>query len=362
MQTALFVPRIAALGHEVVISAPFSFGGSPLEWEGFPVLPAVRDQFGNDVLLANYQYHDCDLLITLCDPFGLQACAKDLAQLNTAIWFPVDCDPLGIGDWVTLRDSQATPVAMSRFGERVLRDRKTEPLYVPHGVDTRMFCPGDPSVYREGAGIAPDAFVIGVCAMNRDPLRKGIAEQMMAFAQFRARHPGAVMAMHTAPVASPGLNLMSLAAQLGITEAVRFPDSYALAAGLVTRQQLATWYQGLDVLSNCAYGEGFGLPVLEAQACGVPVIVTDCTALTELCGTGWLVSGTPFWAADHDAFRVRPDVADIAAAYEAAWQAREDGVMPREEAREFAARFDADQVALQSWKPVLETLGERAGT
>lgn len=362
VQTALFVPKIAALGHEVIISAPYSFGGSPITWEGHLVLPAVRDQAGNDVLAANYRYHSCDLLITLCDPFGLLACAKDLAQLNVAHWFPVDCNPLSEGDVTVLRDGQGLPIAMSRFGQRVLHAEGASPLYVPHGVDTRMFCPGDPMPYREGAGVSRDTFVIGICAMNRDKLRKGFSEQMMAFARFHARHPDSVLSLHTAMLATPGLNLAGMAARLGVTDAVRFPDEYAFAAGLIGREQLATWYRGLDVLSSCSYGEGFGLPVLEAQASGVPVVVTDCSALTELCGSGWLVSGTKFWAPDHGAFWVRPDVADVDAAYEMAWEARETGLMPklREQAREFAAPFDADEVTRLHWKPVLEVAGERS--
>ena len=35
--------------------------------------------------------------------------------------------------------------------------------------------------------------------------------------------------------------------------------------------------------------EGFGLPILEAQACGSPVIGSDCTAITETIGRGGVV-------------------------------------------------------------------------
>ena len=362
MQTALSVPRIAVLGHEIVISSPYSFGGSPLEWEGFPVLPAVRDQCGNDVLVANYKFHKADLLITLCDPFGLMGCARDLAGLNVAHWFPVDCDPLGEADVTVLRDGQAIPVAMSRFGERVLRAEGTEPLYVPHSVDCAQFTRGDPMACREGAEIAPDTFVIGICAMNRDKIRKGLPEQVLAFSRFHARHPDSVLAMHTAAVGSPGLNLAGMACRLGITDAVRFPDDYSYAAGLISREQLATWYRGLDILSNCSYGEGFGLALIEAQASGVPVVATDCSAMSELCGAGWLVSGTPYWAPDSGAWWKRPDVADIDSAYEDAWQAREDGVMPKAQARAFAMRYDADRVLAEWWLPALKEIEARIGS
>jgi glycosyltransferase involved in cell wall biosynthesis len=360
-QTVTNIPRIAALGHEITISAPYSFGGQPLDWSGFLLEGAVRDQAGNDILAARYRYHGADLLLTLCDPFGLIGCARDLATVHTAFWFPVDCDPLGEADVTVLRDSQAIPIAMSRFGERVLRAEGADPLYVPHSIETGRFSPGTSAPYRDTAGIEPDVFVVGINAMNRDKIRKGLTEQMMAFAKFHRNHPGTVLAMNTAAVGQPGLNLAGMGARLGITDALRFPDDYSYAAGLISTDQMIAWYRGLDILSNCSYGEGFGLPVLEAQACGIPVAVTDCSALTELCGAGWLVSGTDFWAPDSGAMWKRPDVDDIASAYEAAYEAWQLGTLPKVQAREFAMQFDADRVATLYWKPALQELEAAIG-
>src|SRR6185437_5653523 len=129
-------------------------------------------------------------------------------------------------------------------------------------------------------------FVIGILAMNRDLKRKGFFEQMRAFASFHARHPDSVLTLHTAETAHPGLNLAGMAARLGISDAVRFPDTYSYQMALITREQQVSWYRGLDVLSNCSYGEGFGLAALEAQACGIPVILTNGSTGPELCGSG----------------------------------------------------------------------------
>ena len=289
--------------------APFSFGGAPLDWDGIPVLGAVKDQAGNDVLRATCQYTQSDLLITLCDPFALLPSRSDLATMAVAHWFPVDTSPMGEADVTVLREGGGIPVAMSRFGERVIRGEGGDPLYVPHGVDTRLFCPGDGTAYRESAEIGPETFVAGVLGMNRDPVRKGFFEQMLAFAKFHARHPDSVLTMHTANVASPGLNLAGMAARLGVTDAVRFPDTYSYQMALITREQQ--------------------------------------------------VSGSPFWSQGHGAMWTRPDVTDIEAAYEAAWQARENGTMPNAAAREFALTYDADLVAAQYWKPVLAELEQR---
>ena len=354
----MFVPRIASLGHEITIASPYTFGGAPLEWEGFTVLPCARDSAGNDTIVSNHEYHSADLTITLADPFGLLKAAETLSQINIAHWFPVDCSPLGRGDVTVLREGGGIPIAMSNFGMNALADEGTDPLYVPHGVDTQVFSPGDPRPFRGTLdGVDDDTFVIGLCAMNRDVNRKGFQEQLAAFAGFHRRHPDSFLAIHSSP--GGGLNLNAMAARLGITAAVGFPDSYMYDMGMIGAEQMASWYRGLDVLSLCSYGEGFGLPLMEAQACGIPVITTDASATSELCGAGWLVSGTPFWTDGHQSWWVRPDIDDIGNAYEMAWQARENGSLPKQQARDFALQFDADRVLDLFWKPALELLAER---
>ncbi len=358
-ETALFVPRIASRGHEIVISSPYTFSGCPLEWNGFQVLPCVRDTAGNDTIIANHEFTGADWTITLCDPFGLMKAAPELRQIRLAMWAPIDTDPAGEGDVTTLRESGATAIAMSRFGQRVLRNEGLSPSYVPHGVDTSVYCPGDPAPYRDTVpGIGPDTFVIGLVAMNRDPQRKGFHEQLLAFSRFHARHPDSFLALHTSPVNNPGINLPGMAARLGISGAIAWPDSYSYDMGMITEEHMAAWYRGLDILSLCSYAEGFGLPLAEAQACGIPVVTTDGSAMSELCGAGWVVSGTPFWANGHGAWWRRPDAEDVEQAYEAAWQAREDGKMPKQQARDFAMLFDADQVFERYWVPVLRELEE----
>ena len=79
----------------------------------------------------------------------------------------------------------------------------------------------------------------------------------------------------------------------------------------------------------------------------------------ELCGAGWLAEGSPFWSSGHGAWWTRPDVDDIAEAYEAAWQAKQDGTLPKAQARDFAMLFDAGRVMKLFWEPVLKSIEER---
>ena len=356
---ALFIPRIASAGHDIAaIASPFSFGGSPITWRDIPILGTARDIAGNDIILRNHEYFGADLTVTLCDPFALVRAAKELSQINLASWTPVDCRPAGYGDITFLRESGAVPIAMSIFGRDALEDEGCEPLLVPHAFDPDIYRPG-PRDYRATLpGVTDDTFVIGLVAMNRDPNRKGFFEQFAAFSRFHARHPDSFLAVHSSAGGGKGLNLHGMACQLGISTAVGFPDGYSYDLGLITEEQMAAWYNGIDVLSLCSYGEGFGLPLIEAQACGTPVITTDASAMTELCGAGYLVSGTPFWSDGHTSMWTRPDISDIDMAYEAAFNAWLDNTLPRKPAVDFAAQFAVDRVFGEHWVPALAALEE----
>ncbi len=67
----------------------------------------------------------------------------------------------------------------------------------------------------------------------------------------------------------------------GISERVRF-------IGYVPGEDLPYWYSAAAILVMPSFYEGFGLPVLEAMACGTPTIVANTPALTEVAGSAAL--------------------------------------------------------------------------
>jgi FkbM family methyltransferase len=114
-------------------------------------------------------------------------------------------------------------------------------------------------------------------------------------------------------------------------------------------------HRAIDVLSNCSYGEGFGIPIVEAQACGTPVIVTDATAMPELCGSGWRVGYEKHWHDSQGAWAAVPRIGDIADAYEEAYDRARDEDM-RAKAWQFAQDYSADTVVDTYWVPALARL------
>lgn len=360
-QTRLFTPRIRDAGHEVSISAYWGLNGTTMAWEGMTVFPG-DEAYGNRLLPALVDQNEPDVVITLMDVWVLTA--KRIAELPLACWTPVDHEPAPPRVKAFFERTGATPIAMSKFGERMLVDDGLEPLYVPHAVDTRVYRPTHKRAEtRARMGISEDAFVVGMVAANNGnmPSRKAFPQVLQAFARLRAEHEDAYLYLHTDATGAgekKGVNLGWLAESLSIPDdAVRFTKPLHLELGMPDAE-VADLYSAFDVLANPSYGEGFGVPIIEAQACGTRVIVTDCTAMTELCGPGsWLVEGEPWFDNGHGSFYKCPSIDSICDAMRAAYDQRTPE--PDVEARRFALDYDVEVVMRDYWRPVLATLGGR---
>jgi glycosyltransferase involved in cell wall biosynthesis len=75
--------------------------------------------------------------------------------------------------------------------------------------------------------------------------------------------------------------LKALALELGIAHSVRF-------LGRVERPQLRDLYNAADVMLVPSLAESFGMPLLEALRCGVPVVCSDLPAFREVAGEAGL--------------------------------------------------------------------------
>jgi phosphatidyl-myo-inositol dimannoside synthase len=139
---------------------------------------------------------------------------------------------------------------------------------IPLGVDTDTFQPGDRVAARAKLGLST-RFVIATVA--RVLSFKGHDTVISAI----ARLPPALRSDFTYYIAGRGSHvgaLSKLAADLGVTQQIRF-------AGLVPEHDLADVYRAADLFClmtrlDTRAVEGFGLALLEAQSCGVPVLGT----------------------------------------------------------------------------------------
>jgi len=370
MQTAQTISRFKRDGHNVAVFSNYGLEGITQDWDSgygdVPIYPRGADLYSNDVVPAHM--HDFTqrnpeldhILFTLYDVWVYKGEPWD--RWNVASWIPIDHMPTppAVSAWA--RRDNVTPIAMSQYGQRMLENVGIPALYVPHAVE-KVFIPTE-SVNgitgRDYMKCGDDVFVVGMNAANKGvmPNRKAFGENLLAFSLFAKNKKDVKLYMHTDFFGSlGGIKMAELITALGIPkEQITFVDPYLYRMG-IDQQSLASIYTAMDVLLATSYGEGFGVPTIEAQACGTPVIVSDFAASTELLGDGWLVDGQPLWDAPQSSFFQVPSVAGIVAALEEAY-ARGRG--RSQKAIDFVSAYDADTVYNEHWKPALQVLRKKS--
>jgi glycosyltransferase involved in cell wall biosynthesis len=102
-----------------------------------------------------------------------------------------------------------------------------------------------------------------------------------AFAIIAKQIPEAVLFMHCdAEDAAAIFDLRALAFRLGVLNRLRFTGVQWHKA--LDYDEMNSIYNAMDVFFLSTSGEGFGIPIVEAMSCGVPVIATDYTTTEEL--------------------------------------------------------------------------------
>lgn len=382
-QTRLLIPRLLADGHEVIVSAITGLHGGEIEWAGrdagdadqpVRVLPAGQYAFGVDTLPAYIADEKPDLVLTIMDCRMLGSIAGVLQGAPLACWVPSDTTPLSAPERAFLEASRAVPIAMTRYGAQLLHDAGWHDVaYIPHAVDTVAYSnvhddPAQPGLEeRRRLGIPEDAFVVGMVAANTDAVRKAFPEQFEAFRRFRASNAKAHLCVHTVANSASGWNLEELALEMGIVGDVSFSQPLPQLTGRIDDAHMATLYRAFDVLSLCSYGEGFGVPLIEALSCGTPVVTTDAGAMREILtgggghAAGFLVSSQPFWNPVHKAWWARPDIDAITSGYRyyAGVKGKPTWWSAQQRARARGAAYDVDVVYSEAWRPFLAEWAER---
>jgi glycosyltransferase involved in cell wall biosynthesis len=252
--------------------------------------------------------------------------------------------------------TNVTPITMSPHGQRQLEAAGIDSTYIPHSVDTKIFKPTDNykgMKIREYLEVPEDAFLVSMVQANKangQIHRKAIAEQLLAFSMLRKENKNAYLYLHMEPnKVFGGFDIAKLLRAVGLDQScVLIADSDTLRVGY-PQEFLAGVYTASDVLLGCSYGEGFGVPVIEAQACGTRVITSGFAATQDLAGSdSWLVGGQPFWDEAQQSFFSIPFVQSI---YEALKEAQDAPRGVSESSIEFAKQFDVETVWNNYWLP-----------
>ena len=218
-------------------------------------------------------------------------------------------------------------VAMSAHGQQQIPDSRL----IYHGVDTDKFWPVSsdrPIIAPDGSrittkrqckkvlGFADNEFVIGRVDSNSG--RKDYAALWHALLPVMRRHSEvrAYWLTALAGYTQGGIDMRALwSRETELADRFLVPEGYGRKRGVLEgwgETEMNVVYNAFDLFVSTSRGEGFGLTLAEALACGVPVIAQNVSAIPEVVGPGGTLlepqrritvpHGQDQWLADIDAF------------------------------------------------------------
>lgn len=259
------------------------------------------DQYFRNSMSRILKENKIDRFIILLDTFMLHGNDAwflniDTAPAKTFFWFPSDGGgglPKGCERILQKID---IPVAMSKFGQKQVKDyHNINTLHIPHGVNTKEFFPlsqEEKTKLKIDNGLK-DKFVIGVVARNQP--RKNLDRTIKAMKLISEQIPNAVLYLHLDPNDPAGpFHLPSLVQKYNLENRVVYSGMNAFQG--FPQEKMNIVYNLMDCFLLTTSGEGFGVPLIEAMACGIPVVSTDYTTTQEIvkdnnAGLGITLSG-----------------------------------------------------------------------
>ena len=205
--------------------------------------------------------------------------------------FPLEAGPLCL-PWAMQLMRMDGRLVMSKFGQKELDIAGVDAEFIPIGIDDpdlwRPPLPDERAQIRQGLGIQDDTFVVLTVADNQE--RKNLSRAMEIIAEYGVEvqeRDGAglvtkkedkrpVLYQLVTRVNSPvGWKLDDLAMRLGIM------DKFASYNRGVPPKMLWSLFAAADCFLLTSKAEGLAIPAMEAMACKLPVIATNCTAMAE---------------------------------------------------------------------------------
>lgn len=304
-----------------IMEASLQYDGLlPAAYDGEPLPYHVASLQGKpnwlECVMALTGAYQPNLIFVIQDaPFSQQVrnLPLDWSQIAFVMLSPVDGAPI-YPAWVETAKTADGLLTISEFGVNAWREAGVQAGLVRPGINPNKFYKipdHGKAAIRKALGIADDAFVLGSMCMNQG--RKSISLMVKAFFEFAKDKPTARYLLDMDEASLAGWDIPALCTQYGWDKSKLIFRSDAIKAGVT---ELRDRYNILSAHMVIAHREGFGLPLAEAQACGVVSVALDYCSGTEVCGNGNGILIKPLdlhvpgtWGGAEDWF---PDMSDLA--------------------------------------------------
>ena len=257
-----------------------------------------RQPYFADKISSHLKETKSDAFFILLDTFMMMQAGFlniDTSPAQTFFWFPSDGGAGLPVNCSQILNKVEVPVAMAKYGQTQVKDyHNINALHIPHGVDSKMFYrlpDNQRNELRAKWGLS-DKFVIGVVARNQP--RKFLDRTIKAMSLIDI--PNAILLLHL-DAADPAQvwDIRNLIKRYNLENKVKFTGMSALKG--FPYEEMNDVYNLMDCFFLSTSGEGFGIPIIEAMSCQVPVVATDYTSTPELvinnkAGLGVKLAGT----------------------------------------------------------------------
>jgi glycosyltransferase involved in cell wall biosynthesis len=350
------LPKMVEAGYPTAISGFYGLEGGIIDVNGIRCFPKIGDKWGSDAMVEHAKAFQSDVVFTLQDIWVVDPNMLRLIPRWIPI-VPIDHEPVPEAIFQRLKLAYRV-VTYSPFGTRELHRKGMHSTYIPHTVDTKLFKPMDKKEIRKKIGIPDDIFLFGMVSANKDnPPRKEFQRVMDAFVKFKQNHPKSGIYFHTLLEQGGGFNIKEYAKYLGISGDIYHVQPYEQLYG-ISHSDMPRIYNAFDCLLAPSSNEGFGVPLIEAQSCGVPVITNNFTSMPDLIKegkTGFLTTVEHKRWTPLGAYIGHPSTDSIYDCMEKVYLA--DRKKMGKAARKFMQQeFDLDKVFKEKWIPYLQLL------
>lgn len=282
--------RLVKRGYTVMAASLTYDGLLPATYDGDPLPYHVASMAGKpnwpDIVVQMVSVYQPDIIMVTQDaPYAgiVRNAPLDWSKYAFVMTAPVDGAPI-YPAWVETARQADGVLTISEFGVQAWKQAGVAAGLCRPGIHHNKFykLPDEQrKAIREKLGINPDAFVLGMMAQNQG--RKDVTGTLKAFYDFAQDKPNARLLLDMDDVSPAGWDIPSLCKQFGWDASkLIFRKDCAMRGVTELRER----YNVLDAHSVLAFREGFGLPILEAMACGVVSIAQDWCAGTEVLTDG----------------------------------------------------------------------------
>jgi glycosyltransferase involved in cell wall biosynthesis len=295
-----------------------------------------------------------DCVVIVGDPWMTGWLLERQLSVPRIAYWTIDGGPLHPKwrEWATAADSIVT---CTEFGKQVLVEGgfSGEVSVIPLGVSPETFFPMPKSSLDRVPDSIKSRFVVGYVGRNQP--RKQIPILVRAFADFARDKPDAFLFLHTS-AEDVGWDVVDLLSRHGLAGRAGITTGAHPIYG-VHDDALCQIYNAFDVMALPSTSEGFGLPILEAMACGVPVIATDYSAPPELLeGRGKLIRiKEKIVVGRYNIEQAVADTGHLAQLLQELYDDTPQRARLSQEARSFAAGLTWER-CVQAWNTVIGTL------